>query len=87
MKSKIENLEKALSLPYGVIDRGARIVLFSNREAVVEGCKAITEYDQNSIVLSLGKKYIKFNGESLNVASYEKNNAVIQGKFDSLEFE
>lgn len=87
MKNSLSNIEKALSLPYGTIDRGVRIVLFSNKEALIEGCKGISEYDENCIVLKLKNNSIKFVGTQLNVSSYEKNNMVIKGNFLSVEFE
>ncbi|MBR2025490.1 MAG: YabP/YqfC family sporulation protein [Clostridia bacterium] len=87
MKNSFENIEKALSLPYGTLEKGARIVLHSNKEVIVEGCKGISEYDENCIVIKLKNKYIKFNGINLNISSYEKKYVVIKGEFQSIEFE
>jgi len=87
VKKTFENIEKALSLPYGTIDKGARIVLHNNREAIVEGCKGISEYDETCISLKFSNKNIKFVGTELTIASYEKNNVIIKGVFSSVEFE
>ncbi len=87
MKNSFENIEKALSLPYGTIDKGARIVLHSNKEAIIDGCKGISEYDEDCIVLKLKNKNIMFKGCDLNISSYEKNYVVIKGNFQSIEFE
>ena len=87
MKNSFENIEKALSLPSGILENGARIVLHSNKEAVVEGCKGIVEYDEDCIVIKLKNANIKFVGLNLNISSYEKNCVIIKGKFQSIEFE
>ncbi len=87
MKKSFENIEKVLSLPYGTIDKGARIVLHSNKEAIVDGCTGIVEYDENCIVLKLKNKIIKFTGNKLSVSSLDKQFVAIKGEFLSIEFE
>ena len=87
VKNSFENIEKVLSLPYGTLEKGARIVLHSNKEAIIDGCKGVVEYDENRIVIKLKNKNIKFTGLNLNISSYEKNYVVVKGEFQSVEFE
>ena len=61
--------------------------MHSNKEAVVEGCKGIAEYDENCIVIKLKNNNIKFVGLDLNISSYEKNYVIVKGRFQSVEFE
>lgn len=63
------------------------IEMLSNRRAVVDGCKAVVEYDCDFIRLSLGNKDIIFRGRELSIDSFEKNHAEVSGIFTSLEFE
>ena len=63
------------------------IEMLSNRRAVVDGCRAVVEYDCDLIRLSLGNKDIIFRGRELSIDSFEKNHAEVSGIFTSLEFE
>jgi len=63
------------------------IEILSNRRAVVDGCRAVAEYDRDFIRLSLGGRDIIFRGSELSIDSFEKNHAEVSGIFTSLEFE
>lgn len=63
------------------------IEMFSNSRAVVDGCRAVVEYDCDIIRLNLGNKDIIFRGRELSIDSFEKNHAEVSGIFTSLEFE
>ena len=64
----------------------SRIEILGNTEAVVEGCKGVLEYDENVIVLNLGKMSVKFEGEDLSLKCMNDSDAVVEGVFVSIEY-
>lgn len=83
----LESLGSALEMPAGTLTKGAHMVLSSNREAAVEGCKGVLEYSGESVRLSTGSSIIKFSGRELEIRSLSPNHAVISGFIVSVEFE
>jgi len=65
---------------------GTQIEILNNNEVVVEGCKGILEYDNNSIRLNLGKMSVKFTGDNLIITCMNSDNIVIKGFITSVEF-
>lgn len=70
----------------GLLEQGG-IEISSDRRAVVDGCRAVEEYDSDFIRLSLGKRTVIFRGRELVIDCFERNRAEISGIFTSLEFE
>lgn len=65
---------------------GGRIELLGCREAVVDGCKSVLEYDDTVIRLNMGKTRVTFTGRNLSIRSFEKDHAEIEGIFSGIEF-
>lgn len=79
-----ERIGRAFDLPPGVA--GVRIELFSNREAVVDGCKGIVEYYDNLIKLNIGNGTVTFSGKNMHIVSFGAEGTVITGKIDNVEY-
>ncbi len=62
------------------------IEIISNCCALVDGCKGIMEYSENLIKLSLGKKAVCFQGNSLTIKSLAMEQAMVEGFIVNVEF-
>ena len=62
------------------------IEIVSNHCALVDGCKGILEYDDSLIKLSLGKKTVSFQGNSLSIKSLSMEQAMVEGFIFCVEF-
>lgn len=57
-----------------------------NKEAVVDGCFGITEYDNDRISLNAGSLTVTFCSGDLTLCSYSDEQTVIKGSIISIEF-
>lgn len=64
----------------------SQLTLFSNREAFLEGCKEIEEYDDTKIKFSLGTLSINFCGKDLVIENFGDGSAVISGEIADISF-
>lgn len=64
----------------------ARLEFSGNREAVVDGCRGILEYDENVIRLKTGAFTLRFTGRGLRIRSLTDTTAVVSGFIASVEF-
>ena len=79
-------VEKALELPVGSLSDVARIELSGNRRAVIEGCRGIVEYGEETIRLNTGGGVVRFMGRGLSMSCMTEDSAVIEGIILSLEY-
>lgn len=79
-------LSGILDIPPSALSGIPQLELAGNREAVVDGCQGILEYDENLIKLTTGKMSIKFTGRNLQVKVLTHDSAVISGFILSIEF-
>lgn len=75
-----------LELPQGGIGGMAQIQLMSNREALVDGCKGVLEYNEDFVRLNLGQMTARFCGRGLQLRSMSEEGLIIEGFIQSLEF-
>ena len=83
LKEKIEELsslgaENELCLPH--------IELCSNREARVEGCVGIIEYDKNLVRLNCKSVTVKFSGDCLSIGNLSGGFISVSGEIVAVEF-
>ena len=81
-----EEITKALELPPAIMANMAHIELSGNREAVVDGCKGVLEYDDGLIKLNTGGTSVSFLGNELTIRALTDEQAVIEGIILSIEF-
>ncbi len=82
--SRIAN---ALDIPPSVICTGlAQMELSGNREAVIDGCQGILEYDDTVVKLDTGKVMVRFIGRNMQIKSMTAESIVVTGFFNAIEF-
>lgn len=81
-----ERVEQVLELPVGSLSGAARMELYGNRRAVVEGCHGIIEYSEELIRLKTSSGTIRFNGRGLSMSCLTEDNAVVEGTILIIEF-
>lgn len=69
-----------------VIYANPRIELSGNRMASVSGCSGVSEYENGRISLVADGTVTIFSGDGLEIISLGDGEAVIRGKFFSIEF-
>lgn len=79
-------MAKAIDVPVTGFIGHAQIELSENREAIIEGCRSILNYDENLIKLDLGEIQVSFSGKNLIVSRMNAENAVIEGEIEQISF-
>ncbi|MBQ2775662.1 MAG: YabP/YqfC family sporulation protein [Clostridia bacterium] len=74
-----------LSIPISAATM-AHIEICGNREAIVEGCRGVLEYDDTLIKLDTGKLIITFTGSELCLGTFQLQQTVIRGNIVSIDF-
>ena len=81
-----DRIDAALELPPGTMGRGVHIELDSNREAVVDGCRGVLEYDDELVRLNTARGQVKLTGRGLVIRSLSEDQAIVSGLFLTIEF-
>lgn len=79
-------LSQAFDIPGAALAGICHIEMAENREAVVDGCQGVVEYDETVIKLSTGKMVVKFSGRNLQIKVLTQDSAVVSGFITSMEF-
>ena len=81
-----EKLAKILDVPQNMFESYSQIVLSGNREAVLDGCQGVIEYEDDFIKLKIGRQMVKFTGQNLQIKCMTGENVMIDGVILSVEF-
>ena len=81
-----DRLAKILDVPQNMFESYSQIVLSGNREAVLDGCQGVIEYEDDFIKLKIGRQVVKFTGQNLQIKCMTGENVIIDGKILSVEF-
>lgn len=81
-----EKLTQELEIPQAALRGVSHMELSGNREAIVEGCKGVVEYDEGVIRLNLGKNIVRFMGTELSIRTLTLEQAIITGNILSIDF-
>lgn len=81
-----EKLTQELEIPQAALRGVSHMELSGNREAIVEGCKGVVEYDEGVIRLNLGKHIVRFTGTELSIRTLTLEQAIITGNILSIDF-
>lgn len=65
---------------------GSHIELLGNREAVVEGCGGILEYDDDVVRVRAGRLIVRFTGRNLKIRCMTADSLVVEGFLCGMEF-
>lgn len=82
-KGKISAL---FDIPPSALSGVAQIELSGNREAVVDGCKGVLEYDDSVVKLAAENMSIRFTGRGLQIKVLTHDSAIITGFILGIEF-
>lgn len=63
-----------------------QLTILGNREATLEGCREIKEYDDGKIKFNIGNMTVCFCGNNLVIKNYGSDYAVICGEFSDISF-
>ena len=80
-------LRESIDLPDIARQNTAHIEISGNREAVVDGCKGILQYDDGVIWLNTGGGAVTFRGSQLSMNNMKYEQAVITGMIAGVEFD
>ena len=86
MKRTAEKTERVLDLPSGVLTDGTRMELYGNRRVLIEGCRGIVKYDEDSIQLKIAEGVVRFLGCEMSIARLHPSCAAITGNLTAIEF-
>lgn len=84
--SGAEKLSQTFGMPSPVLPGVAMIQLMGNRECIIEGCKGILEYKEDSIKLNVGTAVLTFRGQDLTLRAMNEDGAVVEGLITDLNF-
>ena len=84
-KASEQNIVGARDMPKFLSPSVPHIETEGNKEAVVDGCFGITEYDNDRISLNAGSLTVTFCGSDLTLSSYSDEQTVIKGSIISIE--
>ena len=84
-KSLKTTVSQFLELPEYTVG-SARIEVISNREAVVESCRGILEYNTECVRLITPEMTVKFDGKDLSIGCMNGTGAVVTGIIESIAF-
>ena len=85
-KNAAEKISDLLDVPENAFTALPQIELSGNREAVIEGCQGILEYDENIVRLNLGKMIVRFTGLDLTIKCMNGESSIVSGTITAIEF-
>lgn len=79
-------IDRALELPIGTTSGDANIILYSDREAMVDGCRGVISCSEDAIKVNIGKRAVCFTGRNLMIKSLTEREIIISGCILNVEF-
>lgn len=79
-------IDRALELPVGTISGGATLILHSDREVIVDGCRGVISCSEDMIKVNIGNRAVCITGRSLMIKSLTDREIIIAGCILSIEF-
>lgn len=86
MKKKGKQSKKKITLSDNM-GFSSQLTVTGNREAVLEGCREIKEYDDGKLTFSMGNINVCFCGNNLVIKNYGEDCAVICGEISDISFD
>ncbi|MDK2802249.1 MAG: YabP/YqfC family sporulation protein [Oscillospiraceae bacterium] len=89
-KRKKENIKKIMSnikeVASSMVKTESRIEMIGNKEAIIEGCNGVIEYDDFIIRIATKHQEIRFVGDNLQLKCLTNENIIITGFIKNIEF-
>lgn len=86
-KRKEKILDRILEVPAEVADRETKLTLLGFKKMLIENYKAILEYQDFFIRISIESGIININGFNLKLNEMTSDDIMIIGDIDSVDFE
>lgn len=84
MSAFLETIAAASGLPFETVLSSFKIVMLSAKNIYIEGLITISSYSKEEISLKVKGGYLIIKGEGLTIKEYNKNDAFICGKIQSI---
>ncbi|MDR0314881.1 MAG: YabP/YqfC family sporulation protein [Oscillospiraceae bacterium] len=85
-KNRMKMISDNLQVPSMAVLGMSHIEIMGNNEVVIEGCKGVLEYSDDSIRLNLGKNEVQFSGTDLVIKTYINEQVLIDGNILTIDF-
>lgn len=82
----LRRIERAATLPEGTLYRALYMEFSANRRVVVNGCRRIDRYEQNTVTLDTVDGTVTFEGDALCIECIENGGAVVSGHICTVSF-
>ena len=82
----IDSITRNLDLPQDAVSGYAHIEISGNREAIIEGCQGVLEYNDNLIALNTGRLTVRICGCGLTIVSMQNGQAIIKGTIMGVDY-
>ncbi len=79
-------IDRALELPVGTVSGGATVIMNSDREVTVDGCRGVITCSEDYIKLNIGSRAVGISGRNLMIKSLTDREIMIVGCILSVEF-
>lgn len=80
-------LADRLELPEEALLGCAKLTVTGGRKVLVENHKGVVDYGKERIVISVGRGKLNINGSELNLSAMNKQELLISGRIQSVEWE
>ena len=87
MKNRFSKINEFLEMPEEITTNKPKITLLGFEELVIENYKNILEYEEIFIKINTHIGAININGFNLKLIQMNKEDIMIKGKIDSIDFE
>lgn len=86
-RKMMERIGERLDIPSEVLPGGFSLTLAGGRELTLWGCRRILSYEENEILLAVGKRRLRVLGERLLCSAFGEKSITIAGEIASLHLE
>lgn len=87
MKNRFNKINEFLEMPEEITTNKPKITMLGFEELVIENYKNILEYEEIFIKINTHIGAININGFNLKLIQMNKEDIMITGKIDSIDFE
>ncbi len=81
-----EKMEGTLEVPLHAISDTPCIEMIGNREFMIESCKGVIEYTQETVRISAGRYVIRLTGRGLTLTGMKESSLHVSGVITIIEF-
>lgn len=79
-------VESLLELPEGMLGHCTRMEWTDNRRVLMDGCCAITEYEDDRVEVVIAGGTVRFWGQNLQLNCLTADSLLLTGQIQSVEF-